>query len=94
MICYYQGETFELNYKVELDNIKSAYNQFEDVDATNALNKENSKLNKTIAIVSVSCAFLVIITTSVIAFIRAKKSKKSNSLEQETKKDIDTEAKN
>lgn len=94
LICYYQGQTFELNYKVELENIKSSYNQFEDIDAINAINKENSSLNKVIAIICVSCAFVVIITTTTIAFIRVKKGKKSASLEQETKKDIDTEAKN
>lgn len=76
-IIYYDGETYEINYKEKLENLNQSYSEFEDIEVTKEVVKENN-VNKIIAFISLGCFVAVVGAVIIIGVVRAKKCKNSS----------------
>lgn len=98
LVCYYEGEEFEMHYIEDFANLKENYSDFEDKEATIYNTGGNSKTNKIIAICAISIAGLIIVCVVVLGAFRVRKSKikEQNKIvdNANTQKNIDIQDKN
>ena len=75
MIAYFDGEEFEMHYMAEIDSLKEAYSDFENVDAEKVVLNQAKNINKVIAITLISATFACVVTIVIICIVRVKKNK-------------------
>ena len=75
VISYYNNEEFEMHYMINMDDLKEAYVDIENIDAIKIGGNIETKVNRIIAICAMSLTLVCVITVTALCVIRVKKNK-------------------
>ena len=96
-ICYYNNQSFELNYKVDFSDMKQTYAEYENIEAKRIDPESHKTINTVVAYILLGLFTAVVLVVILIAVIRTKHKKSENNTSSDmpqNQKNIDNEVNN